>query len=51
MGWATFNGFMVPYFIAFTPKYEFVHGWDEINILIDIIFIIDIFVKNENNIY
>ena len=45
MASATFNGFMTSYFIAFEPKYEFTQGWDQINILIDIIFIIDIFVK------
>lgn len=42
---ATYNGFVVPYFIAFIPKYEFTQIWDQISILIDICFIIDIFVR------
>ena len=42
---ATFNGFVVPYFIAFEPKYQYTPGWDEINIIFDLIFIIDIFIK------
>ena len=41
---ATYNGFMVPYFIAFEPKYEFAEGYDQVNIIIDLIFILDIFV-------
>ena len=42
---ATYNGFMVPYFIAFEPKYEFAEGYDHVNIIIDLIFILDIFVR------
>ena len=36
---ATYNGFTVPYFIAFEPKYQFTQGYDIINIIIDLIFI------------
>ena len=42
---ATYNGFTVPYFIAFEPKYQFTQGYDIINIIIDLIFIWDIFIR------
>lgn len=45
MASATFNGFMTPYFIAFEPKFEFTQGWDQLNMLIDLVFIVDIFIK------